>query len=240
MKHILNNLTDKEKQSILEQHTGGMKVVNENFSKLIKATLGDAKPLVSEQAGDQNTHRYDAGVESPGIEKFLTKPDDITITNGLQNQLRNDPYGKGKIIIIFNGEKFREPASFMNKIQNDFNAGNCYEITNYEYNNRIILNTQIKITAKSGKCKKEEVSVKPVTPVKPITPIKPKKCKYEIKLPVDLLNKYFEGGNMKSKIFRLQKRYCRKIKPDGIWGCSTQTCYIENNVLDKIRGSEFN
>ena len=129
MKHILNNLTDKEKQSILEQHTGGMKVVNENFSKLIKATLGDAKPLVSEQAGDQNTHRYDAGVESPGIEKFLTKPDDITITNGLQNQLRNDPYGKGKIVIIFNGEKFKEPGAFMNKIKGDSQSGKCYEIT---------------------------------------------------------------------------------------------------------------
>ena len=88
MKHILNNLTDKEKQAILEQHKGGMKVMNENFSKLIKATLGDAKPLVSEQAGDQNTHRYEAGVESPGIEKFLTKPDDVTITNGLMSLSR--------------------------------------------------------------------------------------------------------------------------------------------------------
>ena len=213
------------------------------MKKIIRLTESDlmnlVKRVISEQ-DEQNTHRYSQGVESPGIEQYLTNPVDKTISNGLSNQLRNDPYGKGKIIIIFNGEKFREPASFMNKIQNDFNAGNCYEITNYEYNNRIILNTQIKITAKSGKCKKEEVSVKPVTPVKPITPIKPKKCKYEIKLPVDLLNKYFEGGNMKSKIFRLQKRYCRKIKPDGIWGCSTQTCYIENNVLDKIRGSEFN
>ena len=53
MKHILNNLTDKEKQSILEQHKGGMKVVNENFSKLIKATLGDAKPLVNEQEANK-------------------------------------------------------------------------------------------------------------------------------------------------------------------------------------------
>jgi hypothetical protein len=48
MKHILNDLTEKEKNSIREQHTGGMKVVTENFSKLINAKSGDVKPLVNE------------------------------------------------------------------------------------------------------------------------------------------------------------------------------------------------
>ena len=212
------------------------------MKKIIRLTESDimnlVKRVISEQ-DEQNTHRYSQGVESPGIEQYLTNPVDKTISNGLSNQLRNDPYGKGKIVIFFNGEKFKEPAAFMNKIQNDFNAGNCYEITNYEYNNRILLNTQIKITAKSGKCKKEEVKPVNTTPTPP--PIKRKKpspkCKYEIKLPVNLLNKYFEGGDMKSKIFSFQKRYCNKMKPNGIWGCATQTCYIENNVLDKIRGS---
>ena len=212
------------------------------MKKIIRLTESDimnlVKRVISEQ-DEQNTHRYSQGVESPGIEQYLNNPVDKTISNGLSNQLRNDPYGKGKIVIIFNGVKFKDPGAFMNKIQTDFNAGNCYEITNYEYNNRILLNTQIKITAKSGKCKKEEVPVKPITPVKTETPIKRKKpspkCNYEIKLPVNLLNKYFEGRDMKSKIFSFQKRYCNKMKPDGIWGCATQTCYIENNVLDKIR-----
>ena len=49
MKHLLNDLTEKEKNSIREQHTGGMNVVTENFSKLINAKSGDVKPLVSEQ-----------------------------------------------------------------------------------------------------------------------------------------------------------------------------------------------
>lgn len=49
MKHILNNLTEEEKNAIREQHTGGMKVMNENFSKLINSKLGDSKPLVNEQ-----------------------------------------------------------------------------------------------------------------------------------------------------------------------------------------------
>ena len=49
MKHILNDLAEQEKNSIREQHTGGMKVMTESFSKLINSKLGDSKPLVSEQ-----------------------------------------------------------------------------------------------------------------------------------------------------------------------------------------------
>jgi hypothetical protein len=50
MKHILNNLSEQEKNAIREQHTGGMKVMTENFSKLTKSKLGDSKPLVTEQS----------------------------------------------------------------------------------------------------------------------------------------------------------------------------------------------
>jgi hypothetical protein len=49
MKHLLNNLSEEEKNAIREQHSGGMKVMTENFSKLINSKLGDAKPLVNEQ-----------------------------------------------------------------------------------------------------------------------------------------------------------------------------------------------
>jgi hypothetical protein len=49
MKHILNNLSEEEKNAIREQHTGGMKVMTENFSKLLNSKLGDSKPLVNEQ-----------------------------------------------------------------------------------------------------------------------------------------------------------------------------------------------
>ncbi len=49
MKHLLNDLSEQEKNSIREQHTGGMKVMTESFSKLINSKLGDSKPLVSEQ-----------------------------------------------------------------------------------------------------------------------------------------------------------------------------------------------
>lgn len=36
MKHILNNLSEEEKNAIRKQHTGGMKVMTENFSKVLK------------------------------------------------------------------------------------------------------------------------------------------------------------------------------------------------------------
>ena len=49
MKHLLNNLSEEEKNSIREQHTGGLKVMTENFSKLLNSKLGDSKPLVNEQ-----------------------------------------------------------------------------------------------------------------------------------------------------------------------------------------------
>lgn len=48
MKHILNNLSEGEKNAIRKQHTGGMKVITENFSKLLNSKLGDVK-LISEQ-----------------------------------------------------------------------------------------------------------------------------------------------------------------------------------------------
>ena len=49
MKHLLNNLSDEEKNNIRNQHTGGMKVMTESFSRLLNSKLGDSKPLVNEQ-----------------------------------------------------------------------------------------------------------------------------------------------------------------------------------------------
>ena len=49
MKHILNNLSNEEKNRIREQHEGGMKVDSSKFKKLLENKLGNSKPLVSEQ-----------------------------------------------------------------------------------------------------------------------------------------------------------------------------------------------
>jgi hypothetical protein len=57
MKNILNNLSDEEKNSIREQHTGGMKVMTENFSRLLNSKLGDSKPFVNENINEKDEEK---------------------------------------------------------------------------------------------------------------------------------------------------------------------------------------
>ena len=49
MKHILNNLSEEVKNSIREQHTGGMSVNTDRFKTLMESKLGNVKPMVSEE-----------------------------------------------------------------------------------------------------------------------------------------------------------------------------------------------
>jgi len=46
MKHLLNDLSDEEKNGIREQHSGGKKIVIENFNKLISTKLGEMLSLI--------------------------------------------------------------------------------------------------------------------------------------------------------------------------------------------------
>jgi hypothetical protein len=50
MKHILNDISSEEKNSILEQHMGGKTIDTSKFKKLLESQLGDVRPLISEQA----------------------------------------------------------------------------------------------------------------------------------------------------------------------------------------------
>ena len=53
MKHLLNNLSEEEKNSIREQHEGGMRVNPSRFRSLLEGKLGNSKPLV-EQYDEEN------------------------------------------------------------------------------------------------------------------------------------------------------------------------------------------
>jgi len=53
MKHLLNNLSEQEKNNIREQHSGGIKIITENFGRLLNSKLGDVKPLISEQTNPE-------------------------------------------------------------------------------------------------------------------------------------------------------------------------------------------
>jgi hypothetical protein len=91
MKHLLNNLSSEEKNSIREQHAGGMKVMTENFSRLINAKSGEVKPLVSEQDEMDDTMVNKAGsgenlrASVRVTVKNLTKETEETINSKLWN-----------------------------------------------------------------------------------------------------------------------------------------------------------
>ena len=78
MKHLLNNLTEQEKNSIREQHTGGMEVVTKNFSRLMNGKSGDSKPLIKEQDDDKFLEGHVANVTKDGY-KQVNK---ISLPNG--------------------------------------------------------------------------------------------------------------------------------------------------------------
>lgn len=49
MKHLLNNLSEEEKNSIREQHEGGMKLETSRFKTLLENKSGNVKPLVENE-----------------------------------------------------------------------------------------------------------------------------------------------------------------------------------------------
>ena len=78
MKHLLNNLSNEEKNSIREQHTGGMKVITENFNRLMNAKLGNVKPLINEASQSEMMAAISAakskvasGDGEPGMEEKI-------------------------------------------------------------------------------------------------------------------------------------------------------------------------
>ena len=48
-------IAEEEKNNIRKQHTGGMNVMTESFSRLLNAKLGDSKPLVNEAEEDDDS-----------------------------------------------------------------------------------------------------------------------------------------------------------------------------------------
>lgn len=49
MKHLLNNLSEKEKNNIRKLHEGGIKLSIDNFKRLVETKSGDVKPYLVEQ-----------------------------------------------------------------------------------------------------------------------------------------------------------------------------------------------
>lgn len=99
MKHLLNNLSEEEKNSIREQHTGEIKVVTENFSKLINAKSGSIEPIVAEQTAGAGPWY---GGYGPGPSR--TKTYDVTRPVKMDGSI----FANGVDTIDTNSEQFKK------------------------------------------------------------------------------------------------------------------------------------
>ena len=52
MKHLLNDMSQEEMNSIREQHVGGKKITVENFSNMVNKKLGEVPTLISESESE--------------------------------------------------------------------------------------------------------------------------------------------------------------------------------------------
>jgi len=81
MKHLLNNLSNEEKNRIRNQHSGGMSVDNSKFKRLLESTLGNSKPLISEQSTNSivKIHKNFGGIPD---ENFFMLKQEVKGANG--------------------------------------------------------------------------------------------------------------------------------------------------------------
>lgn len=104
MKHLLNNMSEEEKNAIREQHAGGMKVMTENFSKLLNSKLGDSKPLVEEKE-EENEGFFDDVFGKPKVKDAARTALKGT---GHSHTGKDDSSSDEHDYITFNGEKFSQ------------------------------------------------------------------------------------------------------------------------------------
>ena len=77
MKHLLNNLSEEEKNNIREQHEGGMNISIDNFKKLVETKSGDAKPYLNEQDTDAEEKQTRPFSDKKGMPIGRLKDSDI-------------------------------------------------------------------------------------------------------------------------------------------------------------------
>jgi hypothetical protein len=137
MKHILNNLSEEEKNAIREQHTGGMKVMTENFSKLLNSKLGDSKPLISEgplgnaAKSALPSFKAEAVVEDDMMMEFPVVG--IKISNGKYSmEIFDKTHNKNLVVYDFSGPiydaKTKEQV-YTDSFFENINSGNASKIS---------------------------------------------------------------------------------------------------------------
>jgi len=66
MKHLLNNISEEEKNRIREQHTGGMRIATDKFKKLVETKQGDVKLYLNENITGKGLMAFEFGKTHPG------------------------------------------------------------------------------------------------------------------------------------------------------------------------------
>jgi hypothetical protein len=99
MKHLLNNISQDEKNRILEMHSGGMKIMTENFNKLLSSKLGDAKPYIteSESDGEKQAVNILTNILNPSEIDFLTDELSTLGKEGLKDEVNSVMDGDGEL-----------------------------------------------------------------------------------------------------------------------------------------------
>ena len=74
MKHLLNDMSQEEMNSIREQHTGGKKITVENFSNMVNKKLGEVPTILSESESElDEQNRLKAALKGFGANRDKRK-----------------------------------------------------------------------------------------------------------------------------------------------------------------------
>jgi hypothetical protein len=212
-----------------------IRLTESDLTRIVRRVLRESEDSAMAIGDDpKEFHRHSDG-GNPGIEKFLMDPLNEAIADELEQQLENDPYAKntksnfgkgtGKMMIEFN-YKMMSPVEFIDQVQEDAKEGICHTITSYEYNNRLLKSTLIKVRTNEGQCAKAGSSTGSSTKPKKTT----KACKHSTKQVVLDNVKGFQrwcisSGNYYAEYTDGSTSKCSKV--DGIIGCCTATCYAK-------------
>jgi hypothetical protein len=136
------------------------------MKRIVRLTERDLTRIVrrvlKEGNGDESQYHREGDGGNPGIEYFLNNPDDTAAKRELVDQLRLDKYsnrdnptniGKGtrKLEIKLNGIVM-SIEEFVEQIEEDYEAGYCHKILNYNYDNRMVRSTLITIVTDDRPC----------------------------------------------------------------------------------------
>jgi hypothetical protein len=125
MKHLLNNLSQEEKNSIREQHEGGRSIDTSKFKKLLESTLGNVKPLISEQGdASEPIAAGGGGSEEPKRTKVGGYGVDLTTA-------KNAPAYQTKYKTSAPTKVDEENIQFTKKL---YDGGKFLGVLNYKYN----------------------------------------------------------------------------------------------------------